>query len=167
MLCFVCDLLIPAWRVGQGSRERWWWRRLCEGGRGCVWKATGSRGGAVLQVRSIQQLKVSQPVSSPTPRNILTWVSLHCVSSCRQKEKEQMEALRKHHSEEIEHHKKEIERLQKEIDRHKGKIRKLKHDDWSYHFSSRESSLFLFAKSMMIKYWLINCWSRHVLCEPY
>uniref|UniRef100_A0A3Q2X3H6 ATPase inhibitor, mitochondrial n=2 Tax=Haplochromini TaxID=319058 RepID=A0A3Q2X3H6_HAPBU len=47
----------------------------------------------------------------------------------RQKEKEQMEALRKHHTEEIEHHKKEIERLQKEIDRHKGKIRKLKHDD--------------------------------------
>merc|ERR1711962_1680542 len=35
----------------------------------------------------------------------------------RQKEKEQMEALRKHHTEEIEHHKKEIERLQKEIDR--------------------------------------------------
>lgn len=51
------------------------------------------------------------------------------ISTCRQKEKEQMEALRKHHSEEIEHHKKEIERLQKEIDRHKGKIRKLKHDD--------------------------------------
>uniref|UniRef100_A0AAQ4P0M5 ATP synthase inhibitory factor subunit 1a n=1 Tax=Gasterosteus aculeatus aculeatus TaxID=481459 RepID=A0AAQ4P0M5_GASAC len=47
----------------------------------------------------------------------------------RQKEKEQMEALRKHHVEEIEHHKKEIERLQKEIDRHKGKIRKLNHDD--------------------------------------
>lgn len=42
-----------------------------------------------------------------------------------------MEALRKHHTEEIDHHKKEIERLQKEIDRHKGKIRKLKHDDWS------------------------------------
>ncbi|KAF7210923.1 ATPase inhibitory factor 1 [Nothobranchius furzeri] len=47
----------------------------------------------------------------------------------RQKEREQLEALRKHHSEEIEHHKKEIERLQKEIDRHKGKIRKLTHDD--------------------------------------
>lgn len=40
-----------------------------------------------------------------------------------------MEALRKHHFEEIEHHKKEIERLQKEIDRHLGRIRKLKHDD--------------------------------------
>ena len=49
--------------------------------------------------------------------------------TCRQKEKAQMEALRKHHSEEIEHHKKEIERLQREIDRHKGKIRKLNHDD--------------------------------------
>uniref|UniRef100_A0A3B4ZBU8 ATPase inhibitor, mitochondrial n=1 Tax=Stegastes partitus TaxID=144197 RepID=A0A3B4ZBU8_9TELE len=47
----------------------------------------------------------------------------------RQKEREQMEALRKHHAEEIEHHKKEIERLQKEINRHQGKIRKLKHDD--------------------------------------
>ncbi|XP_051926023.1 ATPase inhibitor A, mitochondrial-like [Hippocampus zosterae] len=47
----------------------------------------------------------------------------------RQKEKEQMDALRKHHTEEIEHHKKEIERLQKEIDRHQGKIRRLKHDD--------------------------------------
>lgn len=49
--------------------------------------------------------------------------------SCRQKEKEQLEILRKHHVEEIEHHKKEIERLQKEIDRHRGKIRRLKHDD--------------------------------------
>lgn len=48
---------------------------------------------------------------------------------CRQKEKEQMEMLKKHHEEEIDHHRKEIERLQKEIDRHKGKIRKLKHDD--------------------------------------
>uniref|UniRef100_A0A087XPT8 Uncharacterized protein n=1 Tax=Poecilia formosa TaxID=48698 RepID=A0A087XPT8_POEFO len=48
---------------------------------------------------------------------------------CREREKEQMEALRKHHREEIEHHKKEIERLQREIDRHKGKIRKLSHDD--------------------------------------
>ncbi|KAK5911076.1 hypothetical protein CgunFtcFv8_005285 [Champsocephalus gunnari] len=47
----------------------------------------------------------------------------------RQKEKVQMEALRKHNSEEIEHHKTEIERLQREIDRHKGKIRKLNHDD--------------------------------------
>ncbi|XP_042362573.1 ATPase inhibitor A, mitochondrial-like [Plectropomus leopardus] len=47
----------------------------------------------------------------------------------RQKEKEQMEALRKHHREEIEHHKKEIERLQKEINRHQGRIRKLSHDD--------------------------------------
>lgn len=51
------------------------------------------------------------------------------VSVCRQKEKEQMEMLRKHHEEEIDHHRKEVERLQKEIDRHRGKIRKLKHDD--------------------------------------
>ncbi|KAK0145437.1 ATPase inhibitor A, mitochondrial [Merluccius polli] len=47
----------------------------------------------------------------------------------RQKEKEQMALLRKHHEEEIDHHKKEIERLQREVDRHKGKIRKLRHDD--------------------------------------
>lgn len=51
------------------------------------------------------------------------------LSVCRQKEKEQMEMLKKHHEEEIDHHRKEIERLQKEIDRHRGKIRKLKHDD--------------------------------------
>lgn len=54
---------------------------------------------------------------------------LFLVSVCRQKEKEQMEMLKKHHEEEIDHHRKEIERLQKEIDRHRGKIRKLKHDD--------------------------------------
>ncbi|KAJ8287489.1 hypothetical protein COCON_G00001480 [Conger conger] len=47
----------------------------------------------------------------------------------RMKEKEQLDALKQHHQEEIDHHKKEIERLQKEIDRHVGKIRKLKHDD--------------------------------------
>lgn len=68
-----------------------------------------------------------------------------------------MEALRKHHAEEIEHHKKEIERLQKEIDRHRGKIRKLKHDDWSCRacssiLSSWESFPCLFAKSMVIRY---------------
>lgn len=63
------------------------------------------------------------------------------VFFCRQKEREQLEMLRSHHEEEIEHHRKEIERLQKEIDRHKGKIRKLKHDDWSlfpiFHFPSQ------------------------------
>ncbi|XP_015240641.1 PREDICTED: ATPase inhibitor B, mitochondrial-like [Cyprinodon variegatus] len=47
----------------------------------------------------------------------------------KRKEQEQLNALRQHHLEEIDHHKKEIERLQREIDRHKGKIRKLKHDD--------------------------------------
>ncbi len=60
---------------------------------------------------------------------VLTHFVFSLFSTCRQKEKEQMEALRKHHAEEIEHHKKEIERLKKEIDRHVGKIRKLKHDD--------------------------------------
>lgn len=60
---------------------------------------------------------------------LLTQFLFTLFPPCRQKEKEQMEALRKHHAEEIEHHKKEIERLQREIDRHKGKIRKLKHDD--------------------------------------
>nr|XP_015203948.1 PREDICTED: ATPase inhibitor, mitochondrial [Lepisosteus oculatus] len=47
----------------------------------------------------------------------------------RQKEREALSALKKHHEEEIDHHKKEIERLQREIDRRKGQIRKLKHDD--------------------------------------
>ncbi|XP_022055783.1 ATPase inhibitor B, mitochondrial-like [Acanthochromis polyacanthus] len=47
----------------------------------------------------------------------------------REKEKEQLEALRKYHAEEIDHHKKEIERLQKEIGRHQSRIKKLKHDD--------------------------------------
>ncbi|XP_010224624.1 PREDICTED: ATPase inhibitor, mitochondrial [Tinamus guttatus] len=47
----------------------------------------------------------------------------------REKEREQLASLRKHHEEEIDHHKKEIERLQKEIERHKHKIKKLKDDD--------------------------------------
>ncbi|XP_034015334.1 zinc finger protein Rlf [Thalassophryne amazonica] len=47
----------------------------------------------------------------------------------RRKEQELFAALKEHHHDEIEHHKMEIERLQREIDRHKGKIRKLKHDD--------------------------------------
>lgn len=57
------------------------------------------------------------------------FLSLAYLFFCRQREREQLEMLRNHHEEEIEHHRKEIERLQKEIDRHKGKIRKLKHDD--------------------------------------
>lgn len=48
--------------------------------------------------------------------------------SRREKEREQLSALRKHHEEEIDHHKKEIERLQKEIERHKSKIKQLKDD---------------------------------------
>lgn len=67
-----------------------------------------------------------------------------------------MEMLKKHHEEEIQHHRKEIERLQKEIDRHKGKIRKLKHDDWRLEAccpSFKESALFL-PKSMITSYWL-------------
>ncbi|XP_076993613.1 ATPase inhibitor, mitochondrial [Tamandua tetradactyla] len=47
----------------------------------------------------------------------------------RQQTKLQLEALKKHHEDEIVHSKKEIERLQKEIERHKQKIKKLKHDD--------------------------------------
>ncbi|KFP25449.1 hypothetical protein N325_00203, partial [Colius striatus] len=46
----------------------------------------------------------------------------------REKERQQLAALRKHHEEEIDHHKKEIERLQKEIERHKHKIKKLEDD---------------------------------------
>ncbi|XP_070260607.1 ATPase inhibitor, mitochondrial [Myotis yumanensis] len=44
----------------------------------------------------------------------------------RERTKEQLAALKKHHEEEINHHKKEIERLQKEIERHKQNIKKLK-----------------------------------------
>lgn len=46
--------------------------------------------------------------------------------TCRERTKEQLAALKKHHEEEIQHHKKEIERLQKEIERHKQNIKKLK-----------------------------------------
>lgn len=54
---------------------------------------------------------------------------LPLVLSFREREREQLAALRKHHEEEIHHHQKEIERLQKEIERHKSKIKKLKDDD--------------------------------------
>ncbi|KAF0024466.1 hypothetical protein F2P81_023268 [Scophthalmus maximus] len=74
-----------------------------------------------LYVKQSQSTQVSAVARIPFP--------MATLEKARQKEKEQMEALRKHHAEEIEHHKKEIERLGKEIDRHKGKIRKLKHDD--------------------------------------
>ncbi|XP_043854528.1 ATPase inhibitor, mitochondrial [Dromiciops gliroides] len=49
----------------------------------------------------------------------------------REKSREQLASLRKHHQEEIMHHEKEIQRLQKEIERHKSKMKKLKehHDD--------------------------------------
>ncbi|KAL6053280.1 hypothetical protein STEG23_009375 [Scotinomys teguina] len=46
----------------------------------------------------------------------------------REKTKEQLAALRKHHEDEIYHHQQEIERLQKQIERHKQKMKKLKHD---------------------------------------
>ncbi|XP_052039370.1 ATPase inhibitor, mitochondrial-like [Apodemus sylvaticus] len=44
----------------------------------------------------------------------------------REKTREQLAALRKHHEDEIDHHSKEIERLQKQIERHKMKIKNLK-----------------------------------------
>lgn len=47
----------------------------------------------------------------------------------REKTKEQLAALKKHHEDEIDHHSKEIERLQKEIERHKKKIKHLKSSD--------------------------------------
>ncbi|XP_006010209.1 ATPase inhibitor B, mitochondrial [Latimeria chalumnae] len=47
----------------------------------------------------------------------------------RQKQYEQLKALKNHHEEEIYHHEKEIQRLQSEIERHKSKIKKFKHDD--------------------------------------
>uniref|UniRef100_A0A7N4NHP1 ATPase inhibitor, mitochondrial n=1 Tax=Sarcophilus harrisii TaxID=9305 RepID=A0A7N4NHP1_SARHA len=46
----------------------------------------------------------------------------------REKSKEQLASLRKHHQEEIMHHEKEIQRLQKEIERHKNQMKKLKDD---------------------------------------
>ncbi|KAG3282547.1 ATPase inhibitor, mitochondrial [Ictidomys tridecemlineatus] len=47
----------------------------------------------------------------------------------REKTREQLAILKKHHEDEISHHKKEIERLQKEIERHKQKIKHLHNDD--------------------------------------
>ncbi|XP_033018787.1 ATPase inhibitor, mitochondrial-like [Lacerta agilis] len=47
----------------------------------------------------------------------------------REKEREQLAELKKHHEDEIQHWKKEIEHLQKEIERHKYKIKKLTDDD--------------------------------------
>lgn len=46
----------------------------------------------------------------------------------REKTKQQLAALRKHHEDEIDHHLKEIERLQKQIKLHK-KIKHLKSSD--------------------------------------
>ncbi|VTJ91142.1 Hypothetical predicted protein [Marmota monax] len=47
----------------------------------------------------------------------------------REKTREQLAILKKHHEDEISHHKKEIEHLQKEIERHKQKIKHLHNDD--------------------------------------
>ncbi|KAL1768541.1 ATPase inhibitor, mitochondrial [Sigmodon hispidus] len=47
----------------------------------------------------------------------------------REKTKEQLSALKKHHEDEIEHHKQEIERLQKQIERHKKKMKSLRSHD--------------------------------------
>ncbi|XP_072884487.1 ATPase inhibitor B, mitochondrial [Hemitrygon akajei] len=44
----------------------------------------------------------------------------------KEKEREQIETLRKHHLEEIQHHEREIQRLQEEVKRHKSKIKKLR-----------------------------------------
>lgn len=75
-----------------------------------------------------------------------------CLFIClhiRRKEQEQLAALKQHHLDEIDHHKKEIERLQREIDRHKGKIRKLKYDDWAKHFKQN-----LFLLDVLESFWL-------------
>lgn len=50
-----------------------------------------------------------------------------CLS--REKTREQLAALKKHHEDEIDHHSKEIERLQKQIERHKKKIKYLKNSE--------------------------------------
>ncbi|CAH6793190.1 ATPase inhibitor, mitochondrial [Phodopus roborovskii] len=46
----------------------------------------------------------------------------------REKTREQLAALKKHHEDEIQHHHQEIERLQKQIERHKKKIKSLRSD---------------------------------------
>lgn len=57
---------------------------------------------------------------------ILTDSSVETNNISRRKEREQLDALKQHHQDEIDHHKKEIERLQQEIKRHQGKIKELK-----------------------------------------
>ncbi|XP_075802092.1 ATPase inhibitor, mitochondrial [Microtus pennsylvanicus] len=47
----------------------------------------------------------------------------------REKTREQLAALKKHHEDEIEHHEQEIERLQKQIERHRKKMKSLKHNN--------------------------------------
>ncbi|EGW01163.1 ATPase inhibitor, mitochondrial [Cricetulus griseus] len=47
----------------------------------------------------------------------------------REKTKEQLAALKKHHEDEIQYHEQEIERLQKQIERHKKKMKNLKNND--------------------------------------
>ncbi|XP_020034210.1 ATPase inhibitor, mitochondrial [Castor canadensis] len=47
----------------------------------------------------------------------------------REKTKEQLLALKKHHEDEIDVHEEEIKRLQKQIERHKQKIKNLKYID--------------------------------------
>ncbi|KAL1778586.1 ATPase inhibitor, mitochondrial [Sigmodon hispidus] len=47
----------------------------------------------------------------------------------RDKTKEQLSALKKHHEDEMEHHKEEIELLQKQIERHKKKMKSLRSHD--------------------------------------
>ncbi|XP_008846181.1 ATPase inhibitor, mitochondrial [Nannospalax galili] len=47
----------------------------------------------------------------------------------REKTREQLAALKKHHEDEIELHEEEIKRLQKQIERHKKKIKYLKDQD--------------------------------------
>lgn len=123
------DTVIAGGGAGEGGRQRRRCRRLREGGRRSLWEEGCCRGGAVLQVWGGGS-PFGRDLGVPCKDNTLTPPhSPLSGAACRQKEKEQMEMLRKHHEEEIGHHRKEIERLQKEIDRHKGKIRKLKHDD--------------------------------------
>lgn len=51
------------------------------------------------------------------------------LSPFREKTREQLAALKKHHEDEIEHHEQEIERLQKQIERHRKKMKSLKHNN--------------------------------------
>ena len=122
-------------QVEPWGRSRPLRRRCTSSGYFCTFKANWYWQGDLALVNSHFLVIVffsCRPNFPPFPSFVVSSllspvaVSIHT----RRREREQLAALKQHHQEEIDHHKKEIERLQCDIDRHKGKIRKLKHDDW-------------------------------------